>query len=301
MARELDARLIGVSTIESYRKLVRFVCDGLALKPVLYRDYCRTPEADNIVLLRHDVDHSLENAMLIARIEADMGLKSTFFMLHPGDYDQDENYYGRIENGRVVHQPDFFARCREIAAMGHEIALHNDFFQLSYLTGRPIYDLVRAEVDAFRDAGVPVVGSASHGSTFVREIDATNYEIFSDCVIKARGAGRMVRSGSWETQTHAFAMKDVGLEYEAYFVPRNIDISDTGSSVSLASRALRIENFSVTAPEHYQTIREAVEEIQGVKLVMLLHPCWWSEILPPWWEFDGYLPSGLKRWLLRLA
>ncbi len=294
-----DAEMKGVSTVESFRKLVGFVRDDLGLKPVLYRDYCKDPAEAGIVLVRHDVDHSIDNALMLARIEADMGLRSTYFMLHPGDYDNDENYYGRIENGRIVHQPDFFARCREIAAMGHEIGIHNDFFQLSFLTGRPIRELLLAEVEAFHAAGIPVAGSASHGSTFVREIEAVNYEIFAECVSSGKQRSRIVKSGTWEAETHTISLADVGLDYEAYFVPRNMDISDTGSAVALASRTFRADNMNLTSDEAYDLIRKTVAEIDGVRLVMLIHPCWWNEIVPPFWAMDGILPSGLKRMFRR--
>lgn len=268
----------GRTVVESYRKLVLHTRDVMGLTPVLFKDYSRNSQQKNIVLLRHDVDHSLDNAMMLADLEVGMGVKSTYFMLHPGDYDQTENYYGRIEKNRIVHKPDFFTRCRELVAMGHEVAIHNDFFQLSFLTKRPIKDLILEELAAFKAAGVPVAGTASHGSTFVREIDATNYELFSDCISGGRQTGRKVSFGTWEADTHSVSMKDVGLEYEAYFVPRNMDISDTGSALSVISRGARHTNFSIETPEAYDTIRDAAGEIEDVRLVMLIHPCWWSAI-----------------------
>ncbi len=271
-----DAFMSCRTSVESFRKLIELARTGMGLKPVLFKDYANDPQQRNIVLVRHDVDHSLDNAMMLGAIEADMGVKATYFMLHPGDYDAQENYYGSIIKGRIVHKPDFFSRCRELVAMGHEVAIHNDFFQLSFLTKRPIIDLVREEMAAFQEAGIPVAGTASHGSTFVREIEATNYEIFTECVSGGRESGRKVKKGRWTGKTHGFSMKDVGLAYEAYFLPRNMDVSDTGSALSIHSKAAKHVNFNVTAPEHYDTIQAAAAGIDDIRLVMLIHPCWWA-------------------------
>ena len=276
-----DAAMHGRTNVESFRKLLLLARDQIGLTPVLYRDYAREPDKTNVLLVRHDVDHSLDNAMMLAEIESSMGLVSTYFMLHPGDYDHMENYYGTIENGRIIHHPTFFERCRKLQDMGHEVAIHNDFFQLAFLTGRSAADLIADELAAFAKAGVPVSGTASHGSTFVRKIEATNYEIFAECVSGGRATRRAVQYGSWEGQTHAISMKQLGLSYEAYFLPRNIDISDTGSALSVTSKAARHMDFSITAPEHYKMIHDAAKAIDDIRMVMLIHPCWWSPVEAP--------------------
>ena len=75
-----------------------------------YHDY----DVNSIfVLKRHDVDFSLDNALKMAKIEYDMGVKSTYFlMLHSEFYNLLE--YKNIE---IV---------KEIKLLGHEIGLHFD-------------------------------------------------------------------------------------------------------------------------------------------------------------------------------
>ena len=65
------------------------------------------------VLWRHDVDYSLHRALVLARIEAELGARATYFLsLHSDLYN--------------VLEPAVHARAREIAALGHWIGLHFD-------------------------------------------------------------------------------------------------------------------------------------------------------------------------------
>lgn len=69
------------------------------------------PLGDGDVVLRHDVDLSVDRAVEMARIEADMGVESTYFLLLTSPL------YNPLE-----------ADCRDaisrIASMGHDVALH---------------------------------------------------------------------------------------------------------------------------------------------------------------------------------
>ena len=69
------------------------------------------PIEDGDVLLRHDVDLSIEDAREMARIESDLGVKSTFFLLVSSPlYNPLER-----ETRRTI---------REIYSLGHDIGLH---------------------------------------------------------------------------------------------------------------------------------------------------------------------------------
>ena len=64
------------------------------------------------ILLRHDVDFSLDAALRMARVEADLGVPSTYLVLPHAHY----NPFG----------PPGFAQLREIVALGHRLGLHYD-------------------------------------------------------------------------------------------------------------------------------------------------------------------------------
>ncbi|MBV8890292.1 MAG: hypothetical protein JO267_08775 [Alphaproteobacteria bacterium] len=273
----MDAELRGRNRVRSYRELVRFALDQ-GLTPRLFRDYAANPIPANVVLLRHDVDHSLDNAAMLAEIDAALGVPSTFFMLPPGDYRRSENYYGHIEQGRVRHAPGFFERCRKIAAMGHEIGIHNDFVQLSYLTRRTVAELLRDEIAAFADAGIFVRGTAAHGSRFARDHDLVNYEIFAGAAAGRKPVGRSVEQDGWSAILHQIDAAGLGLTYEAYRVPRNIDFSDSGSTVRISSRKTRHAALDLLGEADYRPFGDVIAEALEPRLVMLIHPCWWTPV-----------------------
>jgi hypothetical protein len=94
-------------TETSYREIVATALSRYAFEP--FGTAAERPH----VLWRHDVDYSVHRAVALARLEADLGARATYFVsLHSGLYNVLE---------LAVH-----ARLREIAALGHWIGLHFD-------------------------------------------------------------------------------------------------------------------------------------------------------------------------------
>lgn len=97
--------MAGDFTYEAYAALLDDLRhrDGPVLTVREYLEAASVPEG--AVVLRHDVDRKPENALDHARLEADRGLSST--------------YYVRTEPG--AFDPDVI---RDIAALGHEVGYH---------------------------------------------------------------------------------------------------------------------------------------------------------------------------------
>jgi hypothetical protein len=94
-------------TEASYRAIVAVALEGYAFEPF------GTAAAGPHVLWRHDVDYSVHRAVALARMEAELGARATYFVtLHSELYNPFEP---------AVHE-----RLREIAALGHWIGLHFD-------------------------------------------------------------------------------------------------------------------------------------------------------------------------------
>lgn len=101
------------------------------------------------LILRHDVDYSIEKALQIAELEAQLGLRSTYFILLSGLF-----YNPLAPKGRRA--------LTRIAEFGHEIGLH---FDTSAYPEDPAD--ARANFVAERDvlaaaAGVPVRSASQH-------------------------------------------------------------------------------------------------------------------------------------------
>jgi hypothetical protein len=74
---------------------------------------------ENLVLLRHDIDFSIADALRVAQIEAELGIKSTFFV------DFHSPFYHPMEKGETE-------KLRQILRLGHQIGVHFDasFFDI---------------------------------------------------------------------------------------------------------------------------------------------------------------------------
>ncbi len=96
---------------ESYRAILeRAQLLGYRITP--FKEF--TPPLERpVLLLRHDLDHSIRSAAFIAEIEADLGIRSTYFV-------QTEcEFYNLLSS-------ESRSLLRRIATQGHEIGLHYD-------------------------------------------------------------------------------------------------------------------------------------------------------------------------------
>ena len=84
-----------------------------------FSSYVNYPGRGKCVILRHDIDYSLEQAVKLARIERDLGVRSTYFVLLSSDF------YNPASSSsyRYLH---------EILDLGHDIGLHFDETAYSY-------------------------------------------------------------------------------------------------------------------------------------------------------------------------
>ena len=95
-------------TVDAYRELL-----ALAKEKYAFASYDDIPWGKRFLLWRHDCDYSLNRAIALARIEADYGIRSTYF-LNPHS-----EFYNLLERSQ-------YQIVREIIGMGHQIGLHFD-------------------------------------------------------------------------------------------------------------------------------------------------------------------------------
>lgn len=95
-------------TFENYRIILKKLLEHYNC--LLFSDNLKI---DKFFIMRHDVDHSVENSFKMAEIENELGIKSTYFIhLH-------NEFYNFLE---LEHSKTF----KKIIDLGHEIALHFD-------------------------------------------------------------------------------------------------------------------------------------------------------------------------------
>jgi hypothetical protein len=217
----------------TYGEYARFLdrLDGRGVVPM--REFAR---GDGDLALRHDVDSRLDSALEVARLEAERGLRATYFVLHTAPY---------------WREASLLPRLRRLQELGHEVGLHNDLVTLQLVEGRDAGEMLGRELERLRGGGIDIVGTAAHGSPWCHRLGFHNNYVFA----------------GWDEPQPGFPNRDVpqkldpaefGLEYEAYHVPRDVYFSD--SSFVNGRRAhpadLRLE--------------------PGRRTIVLVHPCHWD-------------------------
>lgn len=163
----------------------------------------RRPCPDKIsVGLRHDIDNDISTALKLAKIEHQLGLQASYYVLHTAPY------YGSRPCISIL---------KEIQALGHEVGLHNDCLKALVELGTPVADTLKQTLDLLRSQGLTITGTASHGSyhTYL----AANYEIFEGLSIHGR------RSFGDQYPLGHLKMQEFGLEYEANYIKKSILVS----------------------------------------------------------------------------
>jgi len=96
-------------TLKGYIKLLKYLDEIYEIVP-----FCELPREDiPYLILRHDADLSLSTSLRMAKIENDLGIKSTYFVLFSSPF------YNLIEEENVTI-------INQISDLGHEIGLHYD-------------------------------------------------------------------------------------------------------------------------------------------------------------------------------
>lgn len=248
---------------------------------------------DGHVALRHDVDWSIENALAMAELEHQQGIRSSYYLLHPDGDVQKDNYFGRIVEDQLEISPHLFDWARRLVDLGHEVGLHNDLITLSLTTGRAPGEFLEQMLEAFTRAGLPIRGTVAHGSQRGRALGYMNYQVFSDFTTEdialdyrdrtellERFAQPFVEADGCRVEKFALRMADYGLQYEANFVPRELYLSDSSSRLSfwVGDDATRFDKFA-PASDWHAALQQALGDLPAPQRVQcLVHACHWGPL-----------------------
>jgi len=107
-----------------------------------------TKPADKVVVLRHDIDKLPDNAVAVAKIEKNLGIKASY-------------YY------RIVKESNVPELIREVAKMGHEIGYHYEDLTLAKGDKKAAIKLFERNLAYFRTY-YPVTTACMHGSPMTK-------------------------------------------------------------------------------------------------------------------------------------
>ncbi|MDI6023760.1 GCN5 family acetyltransferase [Leucobacter sp. UT-8R-CII-1-4] len=146
-------------SLKSYSDtLVRYREDGYAVTG--FGQYLAEPTAKHLIL-RHDIDNSIEQAHRVAKIDAEADCTSTFFMrVHARGYN-------------LLSLPSLLI-LREIESMGHEVQLHLEGGFCEWLGDDNFYWAERQREVFEAAVGRPLGGFSSHEPARMGGIEFAN-------------------------------------------------------------------------------------------------------------------------------
>ena len=135
-------------TLDKYKELC-YTLQTNGYTPLTVRDFLngKTANSSNpeerIVILRHDVDRKIMNAIRMAKLEHELGIRSTYYFRYP-----------------YTFKPDII---REIQDLGHEIGYHYEVLSKAKGDHQKAIALFESELEEFRNI-YPVETICMHGS-----------------------------------------------------------------------------------------------------------------------------------------
>ena len=191
--------------MHDYKAFLSFLSGLYDIRPL--KDHAKRRGNASVCLLRHDVDDYYK-ALSMAKSEADMGIRSTYFVL-PSTKQFD---------------PDIVA---DIQGLGHEIGLHNDVLTRCFSSRRVGYSkrLFESELAILDGNNITVRGVSSHNSELCNKYGVHNHDIFKE--YHNRGKPERVR----HTELFTVSLKKYGL-YEAGLLFTEHTFTDTGGEWS---------------------------------------------------------------------
>lgn len=261
---------------------VRYVEDLLALIQLKHvRMHEVVGQEEPVYYLRHDGCGNLEldDLLQMARLESSLGYSATYFLMPPGSYPkQTANYYGWWKAEHIEHDPRVIDLCHELTELGHDIGLHNDVVSLALQRGLDPGEILEKEVEFFRRNGIRFRGTAAHGQPLCRELQYNNREIFAGCVRAGWTPHRKVEYNGKRVRLHSLRLEDFGFEYEAYSLPRDSRVSESGGQWGGRIGGVRIPKEEFREAMDVRRFRDIVrnatpERVRAMQV--LTHPCYW--------------------------
>jgi hypothetical protein len=173
-----ELALHGDSTLsfQSYMEFLLRINDTSKYLVLPITEFANTFRPDKVVIgLRHDVDVSLDWALIFARKEHLTGLRSTFYILHTA------SYYLLNPNNMTIHNPQILPLLKILQdTLNDEIGWHNDLVTLNVIYGANSHNFLNNELDWLRNNSINIQSSSAHGSNYCPLYHYMNWYFFHE-------------------------------------------------------------------------------------------------------------------------
>ena len=229
-------------TAEYYATLLRNIQRNYEIRPVL--DH---PVEGSICYLHHDVDYSIDGALQMAQIEAEHGVKSTYYI-------RPVAAYMRRATPAIMG----------IKALGHEVGYHHSLMVYHYRNGVSLEGLLTYDIAKLERFGLKVKTVGAHGDPETIRYGYSNYEAFEECPSQLRKHKRP--PGLISLARHGLRSVD--------FLPQDCYLWDSGGGWKY-SHDPYVDDWNGTPQAWRQDpLLHRLGELGAEQLSMLIHPIW---------------------------
>jgi len=248
-------------TWEKYAAFLNKVSDTSKYIVLPLNEFRQTFNSKKVVIgLRHDVDIDLNVAYKFSLMEASLGFRSTYFILHSAPY------YLANPNNMAVHTSDIIPILKSMQNDYHfEIGWHNDLVTLQVIYNINPVSFFHGELNWLRSNGLNIIGTAAHGSNYCKTLHYMNFYFFEECtypVVPNRENNITVPKDGKLITLIKGKLSDFDLKYEAYFLNNNKAFSD-----AVITNGIRW-NIGMLDLNQLQA---------GDRAIILLHPIHWHK------------------------
>lgn len=275
-------------TLNKYRELCGTIAhsDYTLLTLEEYFSLKKLPE--KFIILRHDVDDEPEYALKMAKLENELGVRSTY-------------YFRTIEN---VFKKDIILKIRD---MGHEVGYHYEVLDEACGNYTEAIELFKQCLEKFNDI-CEIKTIAQHGSPLLGNLNATSvsgmYEIIKSLARGNKVFTNWVNVDIWKE----YDFRDFGIIGEAYI---SIDfnslfyISDTGMSWNNKYRmkdVVKGQVVDINSKYGVKNTDSIIDIIEGSRIdhiYLLIHADQWRDNMKDWlkWSMMKHVRNDGKRCL----
>jgi hypothetical protein len=230
---------------------------------VLQKDFENFDDTTKIaVSMRHDVDVDINNALKMAKLEANLGIHTTYFILHTADYYHPKDDYS-------THNSTILSQMQYIQNLGHEIGIHNDLLTLQIVYNISPTKFLHKELKWMRDNGLKIYGTASHGSYYCKKYKYLNLYFFYKCAEKMNYPAfpnkNFVIKDNKKIYFEKAKLSDFGFSYESYCLDYTKYYSDCSTNPDGSEKNPTNIDISKWKP--------------GDKIIILTHPIHWKDTI----------------------
>lgn len=233
-----------------------------------YNEVIENNFTDRVMVIRHDVDQTMESAIALANHEYKHGIRSIYFLLDSRDY--------------FNNSLKFKNQCKRLIDLGHFIGWHNNTVVDHIKTGKNFKDLIEKSLSILRNNNLNIEFVAAHGGRYLSSNKIRNDIIWNInptvFTIKWCNKKDYYKKGD-KVSVPSFKLSDFNLKSSVSSIPKNSFIGD-GCGQIRSQFYPNKKQIKTNINKNYKEVEDKVinrfNKLQKGYIEFLAHPHWWK-------------------------